>query len=104
MTESTQFSASPESRLIYTLLTSRDDSQITARFIDHEIRITVPEGTAKRWGNSAEVGLAQEQQVDAETHLSILIEKDFRCLAPRPGEDESDTFANPGSGEHCNTH
>jgi hypothetical protein len=31
--------------------------------------------------------------------LRILVEKDFACLAPREGEDESDMFPNPLSGK-----
>jgi hypothetical protein len=27
--------------------------------------------------------------------LSILIEKDFECLVPRPGEDPRDLYVNP---------
>jgi hypothetical protein len=27
--------------------------------------------------------------------LKILVEKDFACLAPREGEDESDMFPHP---------
>jgi hypothetical protein len=27
--------------------------------------------------------------------LRILVEKDWNCLTPRAGEDDSDSFANP---------
>ena len=44
-----------------------------------------------------------EQQHDNGDVLSILVEKDFACLAPREGEDESDMFPHPGAeqGESC---
>jgi hypothetical protein len=35
--------------------------------------------------------------------LGILVEKDFACLAPREGEDESDMYPHPEAkqGESC---
>lgn len=98
VTESIQFSAPPEGRLQYTLVASPDATQIAADFALNEITLTVPVSLAQQWGNSAEVGMTHEQPIGNGAHLTILIEKDFNCLAPRPGEDESDTFANPGMG------
>jgi hypothetical protein len=99
VTESIQFAAPPDGRLSYTLVMSPSARQIAADFADNEVTLTVPESLAQRWGNSAEVGMTHEQPIGNGAHLTILIEKDFNCLAPRPGEDESDTFANPGTGQ-----
>ncbi|MGH8167708.1 MAG: DUF7009 family protein [Woeseiaceae bacterium] len=38
------------------------------------------------------------QPLDGD-ELSILVEKDFACLAPREGEDDSDKFPNPLEGK-----
>ena len=66
------------------------------------ITVRLPETTVLAWANSEQVSITGEQMLDAET-LSILVEKDFACLAPRDGEDESDMFphpaANDGKGE-----
>ena len=40
------------------------------------------------------MSLRGEQSLGDGT-LSLLIEKDFKCLTPREGEDEYDGFANP---------
>jgi hypothetical protein len=47
------------------------------------------------WAASEQVSIEGEQTLDDGEKLSILVEKDFACLAPRPGEDESDMYANP---------
>jgi hypothetical protein len=98
---SIQFSASPRSQLSYMVVTSPTEKEITARLADSEIKVTVPEGLAQGWANSEQVGLKHVQQIDREGSLSILIEKDFRCLEPRPGEDQSDSFKNPSQEKHC---
>jgi hypothetical protein len=48
------------------------------------------------------VTLAHEQALP-DGSLRITLEKDFACLAPREGEDESDNFPHPqaGSGTTC---
>lgn len=102
--ESVQFSASPLSSLTFSLVTSPDEKDITARFAEGEITVTVPAGSAKVWASSEQVGMHGGQPVGNGTSLTILIEKDFRCLASRPGEDESDNFANPAQGEEHTSH
>ena len=62
---------------------------------DGTITVRLPETAVLAWANSEQVSIAGEQRLaDGET-LSILVEKDFACLAPREGEDESDMFPHP---------
>jgi hypothetical protein len=82
--------------------TSPDIKEITARLADGEIKVTVPEELGHKWANSEQVGIEHSQQINSASSLSILIEKDFRCLEPRPGEDQSDAFTNPAQGKSCN--
>jgi hypothetical protein len=103
VSESIQFSAFPRSQLTYTVVTSSAEKEITACLAESEIKVTVPEGWGQAWANSAQVELKGVQPVAGEVNLSILIEKDFRCLEPRPGEDQSDSFSNPAQGtKGCN--
>jgi hypothetical protein len=104
ISESTQFSSLPGSELTCTLATSPDETEITASFAANEIKVTVPEVLCRTWANSEQVGLKHEQRVNGEVRLSIVIEKDFRCLEPRPSEDQSDSFPNPAQGKACNPH
>lgn len=99
---SIRFSAFPKDQLAYSVVTSLSEKEITAHLADSEIKVTVPEGLAQGWANSQQVGLKHVQQIGSEVGHTILIEKDFRPLEPRPDEDQSDNFKNPSEGKHCN--
>ncbi len=99
---SIQFSAFPKTQLSYAVVTSPGEKEITARLADSEIRVTVPDGLAQGWAHSEQVGLKHRQQIGGEASLTILIEKDFRCLEPRSDEDQSDSFKNPFEGKCSN--
>lgn len=62
------------------------------------VTVTLPTAAAQSWAQSDEVSLRGEQPF-ASGSMSILIEKDFQCLAPRD-EDESDLFPNPDACGH----
>ena len=70
-----------------------------AFFSDNVVTVRLPETTVLAWANSEQVSIAGEQRLDDGEELTILVEKDFACLAPREGEDEADMFAHPDSGE-----
>jgi hypothetical protein len=71
------------------------EAQIEAELGQGAIEVRIPEADALRWCGSDLVTLSAEQSVPGGT-LRITLEKDFACLAPRSGEDESDTFPHPG--------
>ncbi len=103
VSECIRFSALPEGQLTYSLDISPDEKEITARLAGGEITVTVPAGLAQGWVNSKQVGMKHAQPIDSDASLTILIEKDFQTLEPRPGEDQSDNFTNPAQGKkHCN--
>lgn len=58
------------------------------------ITVRLPETTVLAWANSEQVSITGEQLLDDDM-LKILVEKDFACLAPRDGEDESDMYPHP---------
>jgi hypothetical protein len=62
---------------------------------DNRITVRLPESAVGAWAASEQVSLAGEQQHENGELLSILVEKDFTCLAPREGEDESDMYPHP---------
>ncbi|MGB9332126.1 MAG: hypothetical protein WCB10_15280, partial [Steroidobacteraceae bacterium] len=88
--------------LIYRLTRDAAASKINATFSANVVEIRVPERVATEWCTNNEVTLAYSQPVPLGT-LQITLEKDFACLAPRAGEDESDNFPHPqaGSGKSC---
>lgn len=83
-------------------LRSADVPAPIARFDGARIEVSLPRAQANAWADGDDVGIATEQALP-HGRLSLLIEKDFRCLAPRDGEDDGDAFPHPGveSGASC---
>lgn len=83
-----------------------DDGQFAAALCNNTISIRLPADAVARWASSDEVSLFAEQNTGGPNALSLLVEKDFQCLAPghhRPGEDDEDTYPHPdaGTGAGC---
>jgi hypothetical protein len=89
-------------RLTYRVRRDAAARDIAAAYDGNTIEIRVPEQVAREWSRNEQVTLAHSQSVPG-TELRIVIEKDFACLAPREGEDESDNFPHPeaSSGKTC---
>ncbi len=79
----------------YALESSPASVNPAAFYSDNEIRVRLPETVVLAWVTTEQVSIQGEQTLDDGEKLLILVEKDFACLAPRSGEDESDMFANP---------
>jgi hypothetical protein len=72
-------------------LSARNVEQVGARFVDGTIEVALPLAAADHWsGDETEVSIKAQ-----DGDLSLLIEKDFECLDPREGEDQSNRFKNP---------
>lgn len=69
--------------------------RLAARFTGTEIRVIVPARALGRWLAPEEVSISGEQPLASGGSLKILVEKDFTCLTPREGEDDTDLFPNP---------
>jgi hypothetical protein len=83
----------PGSRLLYALESTTLVEEVEARYDDGTILVLVPVKVAQEWIGSDRVGISFAGPVG----LSLLIEKDFRCLHREPsGElDDVDAFPNP---------
>jgi len=66
-----------------------------ASFSGNVITVHLPETVVLTWADTEQVSIAGEQILDDGEILTILVEKDFTCLAPRAGEDESDMYPHP---------
>jgi hypothetical protein len=64
----------PGARLAFSLETAQ------ALYQNGWVRIQIPGARATDWVTTDAVGLRGEQHLGAGKHLSILIEKDFKCL------------------------
>ena len=72
-------------------------NELDVSFSDNQITVWVPEKTALNWADTDEVSIRATKEL-REDSLRILIEKDFACLKPREGENESELFPNPQAG------
>lgn len=66
-----------------------------AHISNNVLTVRIPEMDIRKWADSDQVTIRSEQGLDGGELLTILVEKDFACLAPREGEDESDMYPHP---------
>src|SRR5579862_1085329 len=92
-----QLGAQPECALVYRLELSGAVAKPETVFQQSQIRIRLPLAAAMAWAHGQGIGIYGEEAWG----LKLAIEKDFKCLEPRPGEDESDAFENPNGGSHA---
>lgn len=74
-----------------------EESQISASFNDDIISIDIPFTIGQEWCEGEQTSM--ESSIANDGILHILVEKDFACLTPRAGEDESDMYPNPLSNQ-----
>jgi len=92
----------PDSVLTYRLEVS-ENSDISASFDNGSLVVSLPKSKALDWAGTDEVSLYSEQKLSGTGPLSLLIEKDFRCIEPghhRDCEDDEDTFPHPSAQSH----
>ncbi len=83
----------------YVLESSPATVKAEAHMSNNVLTVRVPESEILNWSGSDEVSIAATQKLGDGAELSILIEKDFACLTPREGEDESDMYPHPLAGK-----
>jgi len=77
-----------------------DDSSFSASFANSTLSVSLPKTRILDWATSDEVSLIAEQKLSGSDSLSLLIEKDFKCLEPghhRDCSDDEDTFPHPSA-------
>jgi len=86
----------------YVLESSPATVKPEAHISNNVLTIRVPTMDIQNWASSEQVSIISEQVLNDGDPLKILIEKDFACLVPRDGEDESDMFTHPNAdAESC---
>jgi len=76
-------------------LAGSDGEEVVAMISGGHLRITAPRKALIRWHDSDDVAVDAPVESGA---AAILIEKDYACLTPRPGNDDADTFPHPQAG------
>ena len=70
----------------------------SAAYASDRLVVRLPAAEISAWARDAEaVSLQEEVGLPDGGTLKLLVEKDFRCLAPREDEDQSDLYMNPDS-------
>lgn len=82
--------------LRYRLRVDGKSEIISANYVSNLIDILIPRAQAERWSGTDLVTLSASQPLGTG-ELRLVLEKDWACLAPREGEDESDNFPHPRS-------
>ena len=67
---------------------------VEATYSENKITLKVNESLIRDWAHSDQVTISSSLDLSSNENLTILIEKDFKCLYPRD-EDESDMFPHP---------
>ncbi|MCY7376244.1 MAG: hypothetical protein LH472_09775 [Pyrinomonadaceae bacterium] len=80
--------------LTYILQVADDGGDLSAKFADNQIVVSVPTAMAREWTETESVGLAGEQKFADGEFLKILVEKDFVCLDRIADEDNQDAYPN----------
>jgi hypothetical protein len=88
--------------LRYRLRVDDKNNVISANYESNIIDILVPQALSDRWCGTDLVTLSATQPVGGG-ELRLVLEKDWACLAPREGEDESDNFPHPEAGRGAKT-
>ena len=96
LTDAVTFGPSPGQHLTFRLLISTEVGTIRADFENNCISVTLPQTAVEELVTTDRVGIKAEQMIDDNNTLSLLVEKDFKCLTPR--EEDLDAFPHPEEG------
>ena len=89
--------------LVYEVESSPASVKPGAFLSNTTVTVRLPESMVTAWAGSDRVSINGEVQHTNGEKLAILVEKDFTCLAPREGEDESDMFPHPNARSEENS-
>ena len=95
--ETVRFGPTLSERMTYAIERGKVDV-MRASYGEGGILVQVPDSIATDWIETDRVGFETNQTIGDGNSLLILVEKDFKCLDPRPDEDQSDAFPNPLEG------
>ncbi len=83
----------PGSSLCYILESSSKITSPKAAYQNGELRVQISCSASKEWVTTDRVGISGEQALENGKLLSILIEKDFKCM--HGDETDADAYPNP---------
>lgn len=91
LTEETSFG---KSIFTYQVMQNADRDSLWASFEDGKITLEVPSAYLEDWAINEIVGFDSKMETGGNESLTLLIEKDFKCI-DNTTEDQSDHYENP---------
>jgi hypothetical protein len=76
--------------LIFSLIAVEKSDKVSAECLGGKISVFISKNMAKNWADSEQIGIYETFE-----NLQIIVEKDFTCLIPRLGDEDTDTFSHP---------
>ena len=98
--ETTRLGPNPEQTFTYSLASHSSQETVSTHWAQQTLEVTISKALAQDLAQTERVSI-QEEIKFGDAVLKVLIEKDFKCLTTREGEDESDNFENPHESHLC---
>lgn len=95
ISEETRFGTRNDQVLKYSIAVSDGVDDLSAEYSDSQILVLIPETMALDWCSNDQVGIEKSVEIDGETTLHVLIEKDFECVGRPDDPDRADAFPHP---------
>ncbi|MDJ0760724.1 MAG: hypothetical protein QNJ19_15110 [Woeseiaceae bacterium] len=86
-------------RLNYVVESSPASVTPAAFYSENTVSVRLPEAMVLALATTEQVSIDDQQVLVDGDKLRVIVEKDFACLTPREGEDESDMYPHPKAGE-----
>ncbi|MCH9686907.1 MAG: hypothetical protein K0V04_36065 [Deltaproteobacteria bacterium] len=91
------FGPGPQQRLVYAIAVDPQGQRMRATLTGTDVVVHIPQSVAHAWADGEEISLSADQSLGDGRTLSLLVEKDFKCVVTRPGEDGYDGYDNPNT-------
>lgn len=98
--ETTRLGPDADALLRYSLTTHQDGDDIRIIWDSGSLTVSLEQALAQELVDTDRVSISGNLRFGDQT-LDVLIEKDFKCLTPRLGEDEGDSYKNPQEMHGC---
>jgi hypothetical protein len=87
------FGADPATQHLVYRLEAGGTPSMTTFFKEGCVTVRLPDSDARAWISNDVVGFESEVVTDGDESIHVLVEKDFKCIDKRSGEE--DCFPNP---------
>ncbi len=85
----------PGEYMVYALEASDIVGHLAARYEEGRVTLLAPSAQGATWADTDQVGMEGEQRIEGDEVLTILVEKDFKCMHGPASRQEEDAFPNP---------